>query len=61
LRVEDTAAALGISQTAAEELLEQLVDAGLLEEGPPEPYLMHDLLCVYARWSARDRTTTVLT
>ncbi|WP_449341735.1 BTAD domain-containing putative transcriptional regulator [Streptacidiphilus alkalitolerans] len=61
LRVEDSAAVLGVPREEAEELLERLVDVGLLEEGPPEPYLMHDLLRAYARRSAQHRGTTVLT
>ncbi|MFC4494975.1 BTAD domain-containing putative transcriptional regulator [Streptomyces ovatisporus] len=35
-----------------EEMLEQLADAGLLEDGPPGPYRMHELLRRYARRSA---------
>ncbi|MFF1420900.1 BTAD domain-containing putative transcriptional regulator [Streptomyces sp. NPDC058280] len=45
--------ALGDS-AAAEEALEQLADAGLLEEGPPGPYRMHHLLKIYARRQARE-------
>lgn len=37
---------------ATEEMLEQLADAGLLEDGPPGPYRMHELLRRYARRSA---------
>ena len=40
--------------TATEEMLEQLADAGLLEDGPPGPYRMHALLRCYARQSARE-------
>lgn len=40
---------------AAEEFLEQLADAGLLEEGPPGPYRMHELLRCYARRLSRDQ------
>ncbi|MGW8952399.1 BTAD domain-containing putative transcriptional regulator [Streptomyces sp. NPDC055709] len=47
----DCAAALGLSAGEAEDALERLADAGLLEEGPPGPYRMHDLLRVYARTS----------
>ncbi|MCT2589678.1 AfsR/SARP family transcriptional regulator [Streptomyces sp. N2-109] len=36
----------------AELLLDRLADAGLLEEGSPGPYRMHELLRVYARWVA---------
>ncbi|MBQ1090475.1 AfsR/SARP family transcriptional regulator [Streptomyces sp. B93] len=32
-----------------EEVLEQLADAGFVEEGPPKPYRIHELLRVYAR------------
>ncbi|NJQ08656.1 AAA family ATPase [Streptomyces lonarensis] len=35
-----------------EPALEQLADAGLLEDGPPGPYRMHPLLRRYARWAA---------
>lgn len=38
----------------AEEALERLADAGLLEEGPPGPYRIHALLKIYARRQARD-------
>ncbi|MEV7091003.1 BTAD domain-containing putative transcriptional regulator [Streptomyces sp. NPDC093085] len=41
----------------AEETLERLADAGLLEEGPPGPYRIHPLLKIYARWQARDQHT----
>ncbi|WP_070012654.1 AfsR/SARP family transcriptional regulator [Streptomyces abyssalis] len=34
---------------ATEQILEQLADAGLLEEGPPGPYRMHGLLRCFAR------------
>ncbi|GAA3373533.1 MULTISPECIES: AfsR/SARP family transcriptional regulator [Streptomyces] len=46
--------------TAAEEsVLEQLVEAGMLEDGPPgEPYRIHAFLRGYARWLARDRAGT---
>ncbi|MFE3741733.1 BTAD domain-containing putative transcriptional regulator [Streptomyces sp. NPDC059134] len=46
--------ALGDSPEA-EEALEGLADAGLLEEGPPGPYRIHLLLKIYARRQARDR------
>ncbi|NJP66970.1 hypothetical protein HCJ92_11880 [Streptomyces sp. ventii] len=36
----------------SEAALEQLADAGLLEDGPPGPYRMHPLLRRYARWTA---------
>lgn len=38
-----------------EAVLEQLADAGLLEDGPPGPYRMHELLRAYARRTARER------
>ncbi|MFJ2178601.1 BTAD domain-containing putative transcriptional regulator [Streptomyces sp. NPDC087851] len=46
--------ALGDSPEA-EEALERLADAGLLEEGPPGPYRIHPLLKIYARRQAGDR------
>ncbi|MDI9888283.1 BTAD domain-containing putative transcriptional regulator [Streptomyces sp. HNM0645] len=45
----DGAALLGLPLRETEDLLERLADAGLLEEGPPGPYRMHDLLRLYAR------------
>ncbi|MEU9375494.1 AfsR/SARP family transcriptional regulator [Streptomyces sp. NPDC048255] len=40
-------------------VLEQLVDAGLLEDGPPTtPYRMHDFLRIYARWFSGGRLET---
>ncbi|MFE0202947.1 BTAD domain-containing putative transcriptional regulator [Streptomyces sp. NPDC058985] len=33
----------------SDELLEHLADAGFVEEGPPKPYRIHDLLKIYAR------------
>lgn len=35
-----------------DEVLEQLADAGFIEEGPPKPYRIHELLKVYARQHA---------
>ncbi|MEU5363924.1 AfsR/SARP family transcriptional regulator [Streptomyces sp. NPDC005925] len=32
-----------------DEVLERLADAGFIEEGPPKPYRIHELLHVYAR------------
>ncbi|WP_077797956.1 AfsR/SARP family transcriptional regulator [Streptomyces sp. JHA26] len=32
-----------------DEVLEQLADAGFIEEGPPKPYRIHELLRIYAR------------
>ncbi|MFD7117672.1 BTAD domain-containing putative transcriptional regulator [Streptomyces sp. NPDC059922] len=46
--------ALGDSPEA-EEALERLADAGLLEEGPPGPYRIHRLLKIYARQQAREK------
>ncbi|MEN8655597.1 BTAD domain-containing putative transcriptional regulator [Streptomyces sp. 21So2-11] len=46
---EESAPALGMDPAEAEDVLERLADAGLLEEGPPGPYRMHELLRVYAR------------
>ncbi|MFF5445576.1 BTAD domain-containing putative transcriptional regulator [Streptomyces sp. NPDC012888] len=43
----DTGPASGPASTEGE--LEQLVDAGLLEDGPPASYRMHDLVRRYAR------------
>lgn len=48
-RAEDGAPALGTDRADAEEVLERLADSGFLEEGPPGPYRMHDLLRRYAR------------
>ncbi|MER5873003.1 hypothetical protein [Streptomyces sp. NPDC002044] len=43
-----------LSAAAGESVLEQLVEAGLLEDGPPgRPYRLHDFLRVYARWHGR--------
>ncbi|MFD4135936.1 BTAD domain-containing putative transcriptional regulator [Streptomyces goshikiensis] len=42
----------------SETVLEQLVDSGLLEDGPPGPYRVHDFLRVYARWHVRTHETT---
>ncbi|TLQ42324.1 AfsR/SARP family transcriptional regulator [Streptomyces marianii] len=49
LHARDGAALLGLPLRETEDLLERLADAGLLEEGPPGPYRMHDLLRLYAR------------
>lgn len=57
-RTEDGAAALGGCAAEAEDVLERLADSGFLEEGPPGPYRMHDLLRRYARRIAeRSRPT----
>ncbi|MFE0579981.1 BTAD domain-containing putative transcriptional regulator [Streptomyces sp. NPDC058874] len=41
----------------SESVLEQLVEAGLLEDGPPGPYRLHGLLRIYARWRLRAHET----
>ncbi|MEU8081276.1 BTAD domain-containing putative transcriptional regulator [Catellatospora citrea] len=46
--VTDSAQLFGAARASAEELLDQLVDANLLEEGPGR-YAMHELLWLYAR------------
>ncbi|WP_236244957.1 NB-ARC domain-containing protein [Streptomyces sp. CC210A] len=51
-RPADGAAALGTGDTETEDVLERLADAGFLEEGPPGPYRVHELLRVYARRAA---------
>ncbi|MEU6083225.1 BTAD domain-containing putative transcriptional regulator [Streptomyces sp. NPDC047108] len=58
VRAEDSAEALGLPVADAEEALERLGDAGLLEEGPPGPYRMHELLRVYARRAPEHTQTT---
>ncbi|WP_052850628.1 BTAD domain-containing putative transcriptional regulator [Streptomyces avicenniae] len=45
----DAARLLGLPETEADRVLERLVAAGLLEDGPPGPYRMHGLLRLYAR------------
>ena len=52
LRAQDCAPVLGMSAPETESVLERLADAGFLEEGPPGPYRVHDLLRVYARGHA---------
>ncbi|MER6314774.1 AfsR/SARP family transcriptional regulator [Streptomyces sp. NPDC001581] len=47
-----------LSVRESEAVLEQLVEAGLLEDGPPGPYRLHDFLRIYARWHVRTRKTT---
>ncbi|MFE4582856.1 AfsR/SARP family transcriptional regulator [Streptomyces chartreusis] len=49
IRAEDIASVLGITATEADDSLERLADAGLLEDGPPGPYRVHDLLRLYAQ------------
>lgn len=46
-----------LSGVESEAVLEQLVETGLLEDGPPGPYRLHDFLRVYARWHVRMRET----
>ena len=52
LRAQDCAPVLQMAAPEAESVLERLADAGFLEEGPPGPYRVHDLLRVYARGHA---------
>ncbi|MFF1298590.1 MULTISPECIES: BTAD domain-containing putative transcriptional regulator [unclassified Streptomyces] len=52
LRAKDCAPVLQMAAPEAESVLERLADAGFLEEGPPGPYRVHDLLRVYARGHA---------
>ncbi|GFH38036.1 AfsR/SARP family transcriptional regulator [Streptomyces pacificus] len=52
LHATDGAALLGLPPPETEDLLERLADAGLLEEGPPGPYRVHDFLRLYARGCA---------
>ncbi|MET9415840.1 BTAD domain-containing putative transcriptional regulator [Streptomyces klenkii] len=49
LPVTGAASLLGIPPVPAEEILEQLADAGLLEEEPAGRFRMHELLRVFAR------------
>ncbi len=58
LRLGARAAAADPSAGESEAVLEQLVEAGLLEDGPPGPYRLHDLLRIYARWRLRTHQTT---
>lgn len=47
-----------LSAAGSETVLEQLVEAGMLEDGPPgQPYRIHAFLRVYARWLARGGAT----
>ncbi|MEU9252750.1 BTAD domain-containing putative transcriptional regulator [Streptomyces sp. NPDC048270] len=46
-----------LSAQESESVLEQLVEAGLLEDGPPGPYRLHDFLRIYARWHVRTHAT----
>ncbi|WP_371675099.1 BTAD domain-containing putative transcriptional regulator [Streptomyces sp. NBC_01276] len=55
LRVGSLDPAEGLCAAGSETVLEQLVEAGMLEDGPPgQPYRIHAFLQVYARWLARD-------
>ncbi|MGW7139082.1 BTAD domain-containing putative transcriptional regulator [Streptomyces xanthophaeus] len=50
-----------LTEAGSDHVLEQLVDAGLLEDGPPSsPYRMHDFLRIYARWFTRERLETAV-
>ncbi|MEU9734378.1 BTAD domain-containing putative transcriptional regulator [Streptomyces sp. NPDC048002] len=49
LAAEQRGAVVRSSRSVPDEMLEQLADAGLIEEGPPKPYRIHSLLSVYAR------------
>ncbi|MFE7750916.1 BTAD domain-containing putative transcriptional regulator [Streptomyces sp. NPDC057428] len=49
LTADEAAAVLGIPAEMAEEVMERLLDAGLLEEGRPGAFWMHDLLRAHAR------------
>ncbi|UED87400.1 AfsR/SARP family transcriptional regulator [Streptomyces profundus] len=49
----DCAPMLGRSPAESDDVLEQLADTGLLEDGPPGPYHMHPLLRLHARRTAR--------
>ncbi|MFJ3876101.1 BTAD domain-containing putative transcriptional regulator [Streptomyces sp. NPDC090077] len=56
LRLGSLESRSGPATVAEESVLEQLVEAGMLEDGPPgEPYRVHAFLRVYARWLARGR------
>ncbi|TDC73723.1 AfsR/SARP family transcriptional regulator [Streptomyces hainanensis] len=44
----EAAGVLGLPEAEADGVLERLVDAGLLEDGPPGPYRLHGLLRLYA-------------
>ncbi|MEU9162782.1 BTAD domain-containing putative transcriptional regulator [Streptomyces sp. NPDC048424] len=58
LRLGERAADEDLSVQESEAVLEQLVEEGLLEDGPPGPYRLHDFLRIYARWHVRMRKTT---
>ncbi|MGW8782794.1 NB-ARC domain-containing protein, partial [Streptomyces sp. NPDC055796] len=52
-----------LTEAGSETELEQLVEAGMLEDGPPgtPPYRLHSFLRVYARWLARGSLPTPAT
>lgn len=56
LTVGGAADVLGIPEETAEEVMERLLDAGLLEEGPSGAFRMHDLLRAHARRAAAPAT-----
>ncbi|MFB6950417.1 BTAD domain-containing putative transcriptional regulator [Streptomyces niveus] len=56
---EDGVRVLGMSPAEADDVLDRLADAGLLEEGPPGPYRVHELLRVYARRTAPYRSRPI--
>ncbi|WP_405617057.1 BTAD domain-containing putative transcriptional regulator [Streptomyces sp. NBC_01508] len=56
---EDSVRVLGMSPFEADDVLDRLADAGLLEEGPPGPYRVHELLRVYARRTAPYRSRPI--
>ncbi|MFD6974606.1 BTAD domain-containing putative transcriptional regulator [Streptomyces sp. NPDC059979] len=56
-RLGTRAADEDLSAVESEAVLEQLVETGLLEDGPPGPYRLHDFLRVYARWHVRTHET----
>ncbi|WP_049579217.1 AfsR/SARP family transcriptional regulator [Streptomyces sp. SBT349] len=51
----DCAGLPGFAGAEAEDVLERLADAGLLEDGPPGPYRVHELLRLYAARSGHGR------
>ncbi|MGW7440460.1 BTAD domain-containing putative transcriptional regulator [Streptomyces sp. NPDC054849] len=57
LRLGTRAADDDLSAAESEAVLEQLVETGLLEDGPPGPYRLHDFLRIYARWHVRMHDT----
>ncbi|XQE80098.1 BTAD domain-containing putative transcriptional regulator [Streptomyces microflavus] len=51
----ESAGRTGSHPPVPEDVLEQLADAGLLEDGPPGPYRIHDLLRAHLRRTVRIR------